>query len=46
VEFRSEAYDIFNHTNLYLLGSSLGGTLSTPTLLEPRILQFGLKVNY
>ena len=34
VEFRSEAYNIFNHTNLYLPGSGLGGTLSTPTQLN------------
>jgi hypothetical protein len=33
-EFRSEAYNVFNRTNLYLPGSSLGGTLSTPTLLN------------
>jgi len=54
VEFRSEAYNIFNHTNLYLPGSSLGGTLgNSPTTggqitstFEPRILQFGLKVIY
>ncbi|WP_433970796.1 TonB-dependent receptor domain-containing protein [Tunturiibacter lichenicola] len=30
VEFRTEAYNIFNHTNLYLPASGLGGTLSTP----------------
>jgi len=34
VEFRTEAYNIFNHTNLYLPGSGLGGTLSTPTALN------------
>jgi Carboxypeptidase regulatory-like domain/TonB dependent receptor/TonB-dependent Receptor Plug Domain len=34
VEFRSEAYNVFNHTNLYLPGSGLGGTLSTPTQLN------------
>jgi hypothetical protein len=27
VEFRTEFYNIFNHTNLYLPGSGLGGTL-------------------
>jgi hypothetical protein len=60
VEFRAEAYNIFNHTNLYLpggtSGSTLGGASSTtgiPTTggtitgtLEPRILQFGLKIIY
>ena len=28
VEFRSEFYNIFNHTNLYLPGGSGGGTAS------------------
>jgi hypothetical protein len=31
VQFRTEAYNIFNHTNLYLPASGLTGTLSTPT---------------
>jgi hypothetical protein len=34
VEFRTEAYNLFNHTNLYLPASGLGGTLSTPTQLN------------
>jgi hypothetical protein len=54
VEFRTEAYNIFNHTNLYLPASGLGGTLgAAPTsggtitsTFEPRILQFGLKILY
>jgi hypothetical protein len=58
IEFRAEAYNIFNHTNLYLpggtSGSALSGTLggavtSGGTItgtLEPRLLQFGLKVTY
>lgn len=54
VEFRAEGYNLFNHTNLYLPGSGLGGTLgTTPTsggqitsTFEPRILQFGLKILY
>jgi outer membrane receptor protein involved in Fe transport len=58
VEFRAEAYNVFNHTNLYLpggtSGSALSGTLggavsSGGTItgaLEPRILQFGLKIQY
>jgi Carboxypeptidase regulatory-like domain/TonB dependent receptor/TonB-dependent Receptor Plug Domain len=29
VEFRTEFYNIFNHTNLYLPGSGLGGTLQS-----------------
>ena len=54
VEFRAESYNLFNHTNLYLPGSGLGGTLgAAPTsggqitsTFEPRILQFGLKILY
>jgi hypothetical protein len=54
VEFRSEFYNIFNHTNLYLPSSGLGGTLGgAPTsggiinsTFEPRIVQFGLKILY
>jgi len=54
IEFRSELYNVFNHTNLYLPSSGLGGTLGgAPTsggtitsTFEPRIVQFGLKVIY
>jgi hypothetical protein len=54
VEFRTEFYNIFNHTNLYLPGSTLGGTLGgAPTsggqitsTFTPRIVQFGLKVMF
>jgi hypothetical protein len=54
VEFRTEFYNIFNHTNLYLPSSGLGGTLGgTPSsggvissTFEPRIIQFGLKVMF
>jgi hypothetical protein len=34
IEFRTEAYNVFNHTNLYLPASGLGGTLSTPSQLN------------
>jgi hypothetical protein len=54
VEFRTELYNAFNHTNFYLPSSGLGGTLGgAPTsggtitsTYEPRIIQFGLKVIY
>jgi hypothetical protein len=54
VEFRTEAYNVFNHTNLYLPSSALSGTQGgSPTsggiissTFEPRILQFGLKILY
>jgi outer membrane receptor protein involved in Fe transport len=34
IEFRAELYNIFNHTNLYLPASGLGGTLSTATSIN------------
>jgi len=57
IEFRAEAYNIFNHTNLYLpstiSGSAANFTQASPTgggsvsgTFEPRLLQFGLKVIY
>ncbi len=53
VEFRTEFYNILNHTNLYLpstIGGTNGSTASTGGIIsstfEPRIIQFGLKVLY
>ena len=54
VEFRTEAYNILNHTNLYLPAGGLSGTLGgaatsggvISSTFEPRILQFGLKILY
>ncbi|MGF7179819.1 TonB-dependent receptor domain-containing protein [Tunturiibacter psychrotolerans] len=53
IEFRTEFYNIFNHTNLYLpgtIGGTNGQTASTggqiTSTFEPRIIQFGLKVLY
>ncbi|HEY1768022.1 MAG TPA: TonB-dependent receptor [Terracidiphilus sp.] len=51
IEFRSEFYNLFNHTNFYLPSSGLSGTAgNNPTggglissTFEPRIIQFGLK---
>ncbi len=53
VEFRSEFYNLLNHTKLYL-PSSIGGTNGTnastggiiTSTFEPRVVQFGLKVLY
>ena len=51
VEFRTEFYNILNHTNLYLpstIGGTNGAVASTggqiTSTFEPRIIQFGLKV--
>ena len=55
VEFRSEFYNLFNHTNLYLpsnptLSGTLGGAPSgggqITSTFEPRIIQFALKLIY
>jgi len=54
LQFRGEMYNAFNHTNLYLPASGLGGTLggapssggSVTSTFEPRIIQFGLKILY
>ncbi len=54
IEFRSELYNIFNHTNLYL-PSTVGGTQGAATVssgglisstFTPRVIQFGLKIVY
>ncbi len=34
IQFRTEIYNLFNHTNLYLPSSGLSGTLSTATALS------------
>ncbi len=53
VEFRSELYNIFNHTNLYLPSSPTGTQGSSPTsggiitsTFTPRVVQFALKIIY
>lgn len=53
LEFRSELYNIFNHTNLYLpstISGTQGANASTGGLISstftPRVVQFGLKLNY
>ena len=54
VEFRTEFYNVFNHTNLYLPSSALSGNAANAvtggglisSTFEPRIIQFGLKIIY
>ncbi len=53
VQFRSEFYNIFNHTNLYLpssAGGTQGANATTGGLISstftPRVIQFALKVIY
>ncbi len=51
LEFRSELYNVFNHTNLYLPSSPSGTQGTNPTAggivtstFTPRVVQFALKV--
>jgi hypothetical protein len=53
VEFRSELYNVFNHTNLYLPSSPTGTQGSAPngggiisSTFTPRVVQFALKLIY
>jgi Carboxypeptidase regulatory-like domain/TonB-dependent Receptor Plug Domain len=53
VEFRTELYNMFNHTNLALPGTISGTQGASPnsggqvtSTFEPRVIQFGLKVIY
>ena len=58
VEFRTEFYNLLNHTNLYLPGGALSGTVGAAatnnatgggiisSTFQPRVIQFGLKVLY
>ena len=53
IEFRSEFYNILNHTNLYLpttIGGTNGAVASTGGVItstfQPRVIQFALKVLY
>ncbi len=52
VEFRTEFYNLINHTNLYLPSGALSGTVGAvatgggiiSSTFQPRVIQFGLKV--
>ena len=55
VEFRTELYNILNHTNLYLPnalgltgtnGANATGGGQISSTFEPRVIQFGLKILY
>jgi hypothetical protein len=57
IEFRSELYNIFNHTNLYLpatsnpdisgtQGSNASGGGQISSTFTPRVVQFALKLIY
>jgi hypothetical protein len=53
LEFRSELYNVFNHTNFYLPGNpsgTQGAVATSPGLIsvtfQPRVVQFALKLIY
>lgn len=48
LQFRAEAYNIFNHTNFNSIGTVLGSaTFGQVTgTRDPRLIQFALKLNY
>ena len=53
MEFRTEFYNMFNHTNLALPGTISGTQGAAPnsggqvtSTFEPRVIQFGLKIMY
>jgi carboxypeptidase family protein/TonB-dependent receptor-like protein len=48
LQFRAEAYNVFNHTNFLGLSTAFGGATfgQVTTTRDPRLIQFGLKLNY
>jgi hypothetical protein len=48
LQFRAEAYNVFNHTNFLGVGTTFGTSTfgQITTTRDPRILQFALKFNY
>jgi hypothetical protein len=52
LEFRSEFYNLFNHPEFgnpdttFTLGPSQFGRITGPTILNPRVIQFALKLNF
>ncbi len=48
LQFRAEAYNIWNHTNFDTVNTSLGNTLfgQVTGTRDPRLIQFALKLNF
>ncbi|MEW6128196.1 MAG: carboxypeptidase regulatory-like domain-containing protein [Acidobacteriota bacterium] len=48
LQFRAEAYNLFNHTNFSGLSTVFGSTTfgQVTSTRDPRLIQFGLKLNY
>ena len=54
LEFRMEAFNVFNKTNFFIGAAQLNQNINSPTqpfgeitqTYDPRILQFALKLNF
>ncbi|MFP5264552.1 MAG: carboxypeptidase regulatory-like domain-containing protein [Blastocatellia bacterium] len=48
LQFRAEAYNVFNHTNFNTVGTVFGSTTfgQVTGVRDPRLIQFALKLNY
>src|SRR5262249_27217693 len=48
LQFRTEAYNVFNHTNFLGVGTAFGTSTfgQITTTRDPRLIQFGLKLSY
>ena len=48
LQFRAEAYNVFNHTNFLALSTAFGGTTfgQVTSTRDPRLVQFALKFGF
>ena len=48
LQFRAEAYNVFNHTNIAGLSTAFGGTTfgQVTSTRVPRLIQFAFKLTY
>ena len=48
LQFRAEAYNVFNHTNFLGLGTTFGSSTfgQVTSTRDPRLIQFALKLGF